>query len=145
MEITESAIIEDFEHMRGVVQRLRDEGFMIAIDDAGAGYSGLRTMVEIDADFIKLDISLTRDIETSVAKQRLFKTLCDFCEGGEIELVAEGIETRAQLDVLRGLGVDCGQGFLFAHPGSSIPLQGNIRPSDEPVQAGPLGPGVSLS
>jgi len=145
MEITESAIIEDFDHMRGVVQRLRDEGFMIAIDDAGAGYSGLRTMVEIDADFIKLDISLTRDIETSAAKQRLFTTLRDFCEGGEIKLVAEGIETRAQLDVLRALGVDCGQGYLFAYPGSPIPLQRNIRPSDERVQAGPLGPGVSLS
>jgi EAL domain-containing protein (putative c-di-GMP-specific phosphodiesterase class I)/DNA-binding response OmpR family regulator len=131
MEITESAIIEDFEHMRGVVRRLRDEGFMIAIDDAGAGYSGLRTMVEIDSDFIKLDISLTRSIEASVVKQNLFRTLHDFCRGSGIELVAEGIETQAQLDILRELGVDCGQGFLFAHPGSPFPLQGSIPPPDQ--------------
>ena len=143
MEITESAIIEDFEHMRGVVRRLHDEGFMIAIDDAGAGYSGLRTMVEIDSDFIKLDISLTRKIESSSVKRRLVKTLRDFCEGAGIQLVAEGIETRAQLDVIREFGVDCGQGFFFAHPGSPFPLQETILPADErpqdvPPETGPI-------
>lgn len=136
MEITENAIIEDFEHMRGVVRRMRDEGFMIAIDDAGAGYAGLRTMVEIDSDFIKLDMSLTRNIGSSSVKRRLVRTLRDFCAGAGIRLVAEGIETRSQLDVLRELGVDCGQGFFFAHPGAPFPLQETILPADERTNSG---------
>src|SRR5665648_42112 len=70
MEITENSVIDDFPHMRHVVDRLRDQGFRIAIDDAGAGYSGLQTMVEIEPDFIKLDMSLTRHLDTSVVKQK---------------------------------------------------------------------------
>ncbi len=131
IEITENAIIEDFERMRGTVRTLREEGFKIAIDDAGAGYSGLLTMVELESDFIKLDMSLTRNIEDSQVKQRLVKTLRDFCADANIELVAEGVETRAQLDVLKALGVVYGQGFLFAHPGVPFPLQDTIGPRDD--------------
>ncbi len=121
VEITENAVIDDFAHMREVVRRLRESGFRIAIDDAGAGYAGLQTMVEIEPDFIKLDMSLTRGIESSIVKQKLVGTLRDFCRQACITLVAEGIETRAQLDALLALGIDYGQGFLFAHPGPPYP------------------------
>jgi EAL domain-containing protein (putative c-di-GMP-specific phosphodiesterase class I) len=103
------------------VRSLRNSGFRIAIDDAGAGYAGLQTMVEIEPDFIKLDMSLTRGIESSIVKQKLVGTLRDFCRQACITLVAEGIETRAQLDALVALGIDFGQGFLFAHPGPPHP------------------------
>jgi EAL domain-containing protein (putative c-di-GMP-specific phosphodiesterase class I)/DNA-binding response OmpR family regulator len=121
VEITENAVIDDFAHMREVVRSLRNSGFRIAIDDAGAGYAGLQTMVEIEPDFIKLDMSLTRGIESSIVKQKLVGTLRDFCRQACITLVAEGIETRAQLDALVALGIDFGQGFLFAHPGPPHP------------------------
>ncbi len=121
VELTENAVIDDFAHMREVVRRLRRSGFRIAIDDAGAGYAGLQTMVEIEPDFIKLDMSLTRGIESSVVKQKLVGTLRDFCRQASITLVAEGIETRTQLDALLALGIDYGQGFLFAHPGPPRP------------------------
>src|SRR5450756_2620005 len=121
MEITENSVIDDFPHMRHVLDRLRDQGFRIAIDDAGAGYSGLQTMVEIEPDFIKLDMSLTRHLDASVVKQKLVGTLRDFCRQADIALVAEGIETLAQLDALLALGITYGQGFLFAHPGSPYP------------------------
>jgi EAL domain-containing protein (putative c-di-GMP-specific phosphodiesterase class I)/CheY-like chemotaxis protein len=143
IEITENAIIEDFEHMRGILNRMRGEGFLIAIDDAGAGYSGLQTMVEVQSDFIKLDMCLTRNIEDSIVKQRLVKTLRDFCESAQIVLVAEGIETPAQLDVLQELGVECGQGFLFALPGSPFPLQETILPGEG--RPGPSLPGGLFS
>ena len=71
IEVTEKSVIEDFERVREVVARLREQGFRIAIDDAGAGYSGLQTVVEIEPDFMKLDMSLLRNIETSKVKQRL--------------------------------------------------------------------------
>jgi EAL domain-containing protein (putative c-di-GMP-specific phosphodiesterase class I) len=146
IEVTEKSVIEDFQRVRDVVARLREQGFRIAIDDAGAGYSGLQTVVEIEPDFMKLDMSLLRNIESSRVKQRLVSTLRDFCQGAGIELVAEGVETNEQLDKVVELGVPYVQGFLFAHPGSPYPLQEFIEPpaslrptaSDAPV-AEPAG------
>ncbi len=129
MEITENSVIEDFSRMRQVVRTLREQGFRIAIDDAGAGYAGLQTMVEIEPDFIKLDMSLTRNVESSLVKQKLVGTLRDFCREAGITLIAEGIETQAQLDTLVALDVGYGQGFLFAYPGSPHPQQDTFRPA----------------
>jgi EAL domain-containing protein (putative c-di-GMP-specific phosphodiesterase class I) len=121
------------------VRRLRERGFRIAVDDAGAGYSGLQTMVEIEPDFIKLDMSLTRGIERSHVKQKLVGTLRDFCDQAGIGLVAEGIERHAQLDALLDLGIVHGQGFLFARPGSPYPLRDVIEPGvDTPRPAAPM-------
>lgn len=128
MEITEKSVIEDFEHVRDVMQKLRDHGFRIAVDDAGAGYSGLQSMVEIEPDFIKLDISLIRNLETSLVKRKLIKTLRDFCLDAGIVLVAEGIETERQLESLSELGVPFGQGYLFARPGSPYPICNVMEP-----------------
>jgi EAL domain-containing protein (putative c-di-GMP-specific phosphodiesterase class I)/CheY-like chemotaxis protein len=122
IEITENSVIDDFDRMREIVRQLRAFGFRIAVDDAGAGYSGLQTMVEIEPDFIKLDMSLIRGLESSMVKQKLVRTLRDFCGDAGIGLIAEGIEARPQLDALRRLGVTLGQGFLFGHPCAPEPL-----------------------
>jgi EAL domain-containing protein (putative c-di-GMP-specific phosphodiesterase class I)/CheY-like chemotaxis protein len=131
VEVTEKSVIEDFDFMRDVVRALRAQGFRVAIDDAGAGYSGLQTMVEIEPDFIKLDMSLTRGIDRSLVKQKLVGTLSEFCRGAGIGLVAEGVETRPQLDVLTALAVPFGQGFLFGRPGSPYPLRDTFVPQPE--------------
>lgn len=123
IEITENSVIDDFDRMRDIVRQLRAYGFRVAIDDAGAGYAGLQTMVEIEPDFIKLDISLIRGVDSSIVKQRLVRTLRDFCRETAVTLIAEGIETRRQLDTLRDLGVSHGQGFLFGLPGADQPLR----------------------
>jgi EAL domain-containing protein (putative c-di-GMP-specific phosphodiesterase class I) len=128
IEITESGVIDDFDRMREMVRQLRAHGFRVAIDDAGAGYAGLQTMVEIEPDFIKLDMSLIRGVDTSVVKQRLVRTLRDFCREAAITLIAEGIETVRQLETLRQLGVTHGQGFLFGLPGPDNPLRGTYPP-----------------
>jgi EAL domain-containing protein (putative c-di-GMP-specific phosphodiesterase class I)/CheY-like chemotaxis protein len=128
MEITEKSIIDDFGHFREVVAKLREHGFRIAIDDAGAGYSGLQTIVEIEPDFIKLDISLIRNLDTSVVKQKLVKTLKDFCVSAGITLIAEGVETEEQLASLKELQIPYAQGYLFAYPGSPYPLMDRIEP-----------------
>jgi EAL domain-containing protein (putative c-di-GMP-specific phosphodiesterase class I) len=128
IEITENSVIDDFDRMRDIVRKLRAHGFRVAIDDAGAGYAGLQTMVEIEPDFIKLDMSLIRGVDASIVKQRLVRTLHDFCREAAITLVAEGIETRKQLDTLRELGVSHGQGFLFGLPGSDRPLRDAYPP-----------------
>jgi EAL domain-containing protein (putative c-di-GMP-specific phosphodiesterase class I) len=77
---------------------------------------------------MKLDMSLLRNIETSKVKQRLVATLRDFCRGAGIDLVAEGVETMEQLQMVQELDVPYAQGFLFAHPGSPYPLQEFIEP-----------------
>jgi EAL domain-containing protein (putative c-di-GMP-specific phosphodiesterase class I)/CheY-like chemotaxis protein len=128
IEITENSMIDDFDRMRDIVRKLRAHGFRIAIDDAGAGYAGLQTMVEIEPDFIKLDMSLIRGVDSSIVKQRLVRTLHDFCRDAAITLIAEGIETRKQLDTLCELGVSHGQGFLFGLPGADRPLRGAYPP-----------------
>jgi EAL domain-containing protein (putative c-di-GMP-specific phosphodiesterase class I)/CheY-like chemotaxis protein len=128
IEVTENSVIDDFDRMRDIVRQLRAHGFRVAIDDAGAGYAGLQTMVEIEPDFIKLDLSLIRGVDTSIVKQRLVRTLRDFCREAAITLIAEGIETRKQLDTLRELGVSHGQGFLFGLPASDRPLRDAYPP-----------------
>jgi EAL domain-containing protein (putative c-di-GMP-specific phosphodiesterase class I)/CheY-like chemotaxis protein len=128
IEITENSVIDDFDRMRDMVRQLRAHGFRVAIDDAGAGYAGLQTMVEIEPDFIKLDMSLIRGVDTSIVKQRLVRTLRDFCREAAITLIAEGIETVRQLETLRELGVTHGQGFLFGLPGVETPLRESYPP-----------------
>jgi EAL domain-containing protein (putative c-di-GMP-specific phosphodiesterase class I)/CheY-like chemotaxis protein len=128
IEITENSVIDDFDRMRDMVRQLRAHGFRVAVDDAGAGYAGLQTMVEIEPDFIKLDMSLIRGVDTSVVKQRLVRTLRDFCREATITLIAEGIETVRQLETLRQLGVTHGQGFLFGLPGPEDPLRAAYPP-----------------
>jgi EAL domain-containing protein (putative c-di-GMP-specific phosphodiesterase class I)/CheY-like chemotaxis protein len=143
MEMTERSVINDFGRAREVVAKLREAGFRIAIDDAGAGYSGLQTMVELEPDFIKLDISLTRHIEESIVKQKLVKTLRDFCADAGITLIAEGIETEGQLKSLVELGVTYGQGFLFAYPGSPYPINDMVEPlADSPEGSAAAKPAV---
>ncbi len=128
IEITENSAVADFAHIRTLLRELRDRGFRVAVDDAGAGYAGLQTMVELEPDFIKLDISLTRGIERSVVKQRLVGMLRDFCSQTDTQLIAEGVETRQQLDALLDLGITYGQGYLFAYPASPYPEEADVAP-----------------
>jgi len=143
VEVTEKSVVEDFALMRDVVKRLRACGFRVAVDDAGAGYSGLQTMVEIEPDFIKLDISLTRGIEDSMVRQKLVGTLSDFCRNADIGLVAEGVEHHGQLDVLRGLGVPFAQGYLFARPASPYPLRGSFPPGRDGAELAAVRPAAA--
>ena len=127
IEITENSVIDDFDRMRDMVRQLRAHGFRVAIDDAGAGYAGLQTMVEIEPDFIKLDMSLIRGVDTSVVKQRLVRTLRDFCREAAITLIAEGIETRRQLETLAGARRDARAGVPLRPARHRQPLRERIR------------------
>ena len=88
----------------------------IAIDDVGAGYAGLRHLVDLEPDILKLDMSLTRDIHEDVARQALTTAMVRYAKDIGAKLVAGGIECEEERDVLAELGVDYGQGYLFARP-----------------------------
>ncbi|MGZ8629548.1 MAG: EAL domain-containing protein [Actinomycetota bacterium] len=117
LEITEHEAVEDYDHLVAGLAPLRALGARVAIDDAGAGFASLRHTLRIAPDIVKLDLSLTRDIDTDRAKRALAVALVSFAQEMGSSLVAEGIETHGELETLRGLGVGYGQGFFLAEPG----------------------------
>ncbi|HXF37005.1 MAG TPA: EAL domain-containing protein [Actinomycetota bacterium] len=117
VEITEHERVEDYDALLEALDGLRGLGARIAIDDAGAGFASLRHTLRLDPDLIKLDISLTRDIDADRARRALASALISFAEEMGMTIVAEGIERQAELDTLLRLGVRYGQGFFLAKPG----------------------------
>lgn len=115
LEITEHEQVADFVALKEALGRLRPR-MRIAIDDVGSGYAGLRHLVDLAPDLLKLDISLTRDVHRDIARRALITAMVHFA--GEIgaKLVAEGIECREEHETLAELGVDFGQGYYFAKP-----------------------------
>jgi EAL domain-containing protein (putative c-di-GMP-specific phosphodiesterase class I) len=121
LEITEHTEVTDYPVLARRVQELQARGFRIAIDDAGAGYSSLRHVLRLSPDIVKLDVSLTRDIDKMVRHQLLASAIISFSKSTGIRLIAEGIETVAERDTLVRLGVPYGQGYLFGRPSPVAP------------------------
>ena len=115
-EITERSALETVDNVRGSVESLRAQGYRIAIDDLGAGYSGLTSFTELRPDLVKLDMSLVRGIDSDNTRQQLVGTVSGACKEMGLPVVAEGIETVPERDCLVDLGCDLLQGFLFARP-----------------------------
>jgi EAL domain-containing protein (putative c-di-GMP-specific phosphodiesterase class I) len=116
LEITEHSAVRDFGAFRQRLRHFRERGFQLAMDDVGSGYSGLQAIAEIDPDYIKVDMTLIRDLHTNVIKKELIATIHRFAESTGITLIAEGVEKREELRALREAGVRYAQGFLFARP-----------------------------
>ena len=117
IEITEHEAIEDYGSLVDALAPLRARGARVAIDDAGAGFASLRHTLRIAPDIVKLDMSLTRGIDSDRAKRALASAMVSFAKEMDFALVAEGIETEEELTTLRELGVGLGQGFFLAEPG----------------------------
>ena len=116
VEITEHEPVDDYEELAIALRPLRALGVRIAIDDAGAGYASLRHTLALNPDIVKVDISLTRAIDTDRARRALASALISFADEMDMTIVAEGIETEAELRTLTDLGVRYGQGFHLAKP-----------------------------
>lgn len=117
-EITERTDIRDFSSFNKTIQSFKEEDYLIAIDDAGAGYSGLNLISEVNPNYIKLDMKLIENIDTDPIKAALIKGMMEFSNLSNVELIAEGIETREQLEMLIHLGVQYGQGYFIQKPNS---------------------------
>ncbi len=129
VEITEHAAVEDYEALTRALCRHRAAGLRLAVDDAGAGYASLRHILKLRPDFIKIDLSLVRDIHLDPVRQALVTSLVTFARSVGAELVAEGVEQQTELDSLVGLGVRHMQGFLLCPPCDDPPSTGFRRPS----------------
>lgn len=115
-EVTEVEKVVDRAHLAGIIQAYKSFGFLTAIDDFGAGYSGLNLLAEYQPDLIKIDMELVRGIETSRPKRAILAGIVSVCAELGIRVIAEGIETPAERDCLLDAGIELMQGFLFAPP-----------------------------
>jgi EAL domain-containing protein (putative c-di-GMP-specific phosphodiesterase class I)/DNA-binding NarL/FixJ family response regulator len=121
MEVTEHARISDYEALTSALAPVRARGVRLAIDDAGAGFASLQHILRLGPEFIKLDMGLIRGIHRDRSQQALAAGLISFAEKIGATIVAEGIEVEDELEALYALGVEYGQGYLFARPGP-LPL-----------------------
>lgn len=116
VEITEHDTITDYQRLIRAIKPLRDRGMKLAIDDFGAGYASFRHIVGLDPDIIKIDMSLVRGIDRSKTARSIVRALCRFARSDDRALVAEGVETEAEMDTLQRLGVSLMQGYLLHKP-----------------------------
>jgi EAL domain-containing protein (putative c-di-GMP-specific phosphodiesterase class I)/CheY-like chemotaxis protein len=116
LEVTEHAPVEDYPRFRVAVRRMREHGARLAIDDAGAGFASLRHILELNAELIKLDGSLTHSLESDPRRRSLAAALIEFGRESGAAVLAEHIESELQLCELRRLGVTYGQGYHLGRP-----------------------------
>lgn len=116
LEVTEHAPVEDYGRFRRAVNGMREHGARLAVDDAGAGFASLRHILELEAEIIKLDSSLTHSLEDDPRRRSLASTLIEFGKRTGAAVVAEGIESELQVSELRRLGIRLGQGYHLGRP-----------------------------
>ena len=125
LEVTEHASVDDYSLIAAALEPLRKKGLRLAVDDAGAGFASFRHILKLKADIIKLDASLIQRIDVDVSSRALAAALIRFAEETGSKVVAEGVETEAELRILRELKVNKVQGYLIGRP---KPLDANGPP-----------------
>lgn len=126
LEVTEHISVADYGELLGALRSARENGLRLAVDDAGAGYASLRHILDLRPDFIKLDMSLTRNIDSDPARHALVAAMVGFAAETDSQIVAEGVESLSELRALRQLGIENAQGYLIAEP---MPLEAALAAS----------------
>ncbi|WP_157800902.1 EAL domain-containing protein [Bacillus solitudinis] len=116
LEICESESIDEFETFKERIIELKKQGFLIAIDDIGKGYSNFELVIELEPDYLKLDRYFSKDLHLSKKKQRIISFFLNYCEEEKIRLILEGLEDNRDLVVAKALGVKHGQGYILGRP-----------------------------
>jgi EAL domain-containing protein (putative c-di-GMP-specific phosphodiesterase class I) len=116
VEITEHEKIDDYDALGEVLEQFRAHAIRLAIDDAGAGFASLRHTLRLAPDIIKLDISITRDIDSDRGRRALASAMISFADEMDMSVVAEGVERQAEVETLLSLGAHLAQGFLLGRP-----------------------------
>ena len=116
IEITEHLVIENYAIFRDTMAYFTDLGMSFAVDDVGAGYSGLESIAKLRPAYLKIDIALVRDVHVSNVNRSMVKALIALGHGIGAKVIAEGIQNEEETQVLRAMGVDFGQGYYLARP-----------------------------
>lgn len=115
-ETVEDERVHDPEHLMSILRSYRHHGFQTAIDDFGAGYSGLTLLAEFQPDLLKIDMALVRGIDAAPARRAIVSGVVSMCRLLGTRVIAEGVETPAEAQTLQQLGITLMQGYLFAKP-----------------------------
>jgi EAL domain-containing protein (putative c-di-GMP-specific phosphodiesterase class I) len=115
-EITETAAVGDLASARNWVRRLKELGCLIALDDFGVGFSSLGYLRALEVDYVKIDRSFVHDLSTNPANRALVQAVNTVAQAMGKEVIAEGVESEAHADLLRGMGIDHAQGFHWGRP-----------------------------
>lgn len=116
IEITENLVIENYSLFREAMAYFTDLGMAFAVDDVGSGYSGLESIARLRPAFLKIDMSLVRDVHASLVNREMVKAIVGMGQGIGSLVIAEGIQTREEADAVAEIGADYGQGFYFGRP-----------------------------
>lgn len=116
VEITEHAPVESYDELHRVLDPFRNSGLRLAVDDAGAGYASMTHVLRLRPDFIKVDMSLIGGLDADPVRQSLVSAMTNFASETGASVIAEGVETRAELAALAAIGVPCAQGYLYGEP-----------------------------
>lgn len=122
IEITENQPIFDFEAVRNALLHYRQMGFKIAMDDLGEGFSSLRLWSELRPEFVKIDMHFVQGVNTDPLKLQFLKSIQQIAESCGTQVIAEGVETEAELRTIRDIGIAMGQGYFIARPSPTPPL-----------------------
>lgn len=126
LEVTESAMVHDLVTVRERLERLRASGVRVALDDFGSGYSSLGYLRGLPLDVVKIDRVFVGDLDLDPETPSLIASIVRLLQALDLDIVAEGVETRAQLDHIRALGVDWVQGYLLSPPADAATLVGRL-------------------
>ncbi|OBT06875.1 D-glycero-D-manno-heptose 1-phosphate guanosyltransferase [Shewanella sp. UCD-FRSSP16_17] len=135
IELSEQYPADDIDLLKDCLNHYRNQGFLTAIDDLGAGYSGLRLWSELSPDYVKIDRHFIHQIDSTAVKQEFVRSIVELCQNLTCKVIAEGIETPEELTMLKQLGVTYCQGYLLGRP--------NIKPNthmDSNLVSMPLPP-----
>jgi EAL domain-containing protein (putative c-di-GMP-specific phosphodiesterase class I) len=127
-EFTEDEMMRDPEHVNRIVKSYKEFGFLTALDDFGAGYSGLSRFAETQTDLVKIDMNLIRGVERSRPRRAIIRGLAVMTKDLGVQLLAEGVETRDEYEALREAGINLFQGYLFGRPSLSRLDSGALWP-----------------
>lgn len=122
IEITETQPVENYGLIQTAIEHYREAGFSIAIDDLGAGYSGLKLWSEMRPDFVKIDRHFITGIDSDRIKHQFVRSILEISQSLGCQVITEGVETRDEYSAIRKLGASFAQGYYFARPGANPPL-----------------------
>ncbi|WP_299805535.1 bifunctional diguanylate cyclase/phosphodiesterase [uncultured Shewanella sp.] len=138
IELSEQYPADDIDLLKSCLNHYRSQGFLTAIDDLGAGYSGLRLWSELAPDYVKIDRHFIESIDSSSVKQEFVRSIINLCQNLSCKVIAEGIETQSELAVLKQLGIIYCQGFLLGRPTDSpnryIPFEPTLEATTPKVR-----------
>ncbi len=119
-EVTEKGAVQNYSEFISVVNHYKEQGFRIAVDDAGSGYNSLKTLVFLQPEFIKIDQTIINGISENRVQQEMVQLLVDYANRVDTKVIAEGIETWSDFNYLQQSGVHFGQGYLISRPSQTL-------------------------